>query len=242
MLFGALFRPLEQNKSKKNSKDVDDQCAENGIAIIADNKTLQNNFEMKTDMQCSDKGQIVGQSYDQIELPEQNREVQHSEMNVGKMNRRNNTQSAFLQESNIFHKNLNKDSTSSLVPYSTDRGVTLLSVQFLSTAADLQYNDLSNTGRILSSPNFKDNGYVNKAFPGSFEDIDLNTKKQEVAVVNSNHVILDEKTGCLGKCVRNKYMDFTILINPVFAVYGLSCFMVMAGKYFKQYVDILIWF
>ena len=215
MLFGALFRPLEQNKSKKKSKDIDNQCAENSISIIADNKTLQSNFERKSSIQSTDSGQTVGQNYDPIESPEQNCKVHYKEINIDEMNKRTNAQSAPAQERNIFHKNLNKDSKSSLVSDSADRGVTLLSVQ-----------------------TFTSNSYSNKAFPARLEDI----KTKEVTPVDSSHVILEEKTGCLGKCVRNKYMDFTILINPVFAVYGLPCFMVMAGKCLKQYAEIIIRF
>ena len=218
MVFGALFRPLDQNKSKKDTRKNNNQSAENSISIIADNKTLYNNCERK----------------DSFDSSEQNCEVHHSKMNIDEMNKRNNAHSAHAQESNIFHKDLNKDAVSSLVPKSTDGGVTLLSVQILNSEHlnNKTYDSAVGAKQYTESPS-KNFGYDNTAYSGSFDDIDLKAKQQEVASIPSNHMVLDENTGCLGKCVRNKYMDLTILINPVFAVYGLSCFMVMAGIYLK---------
>ena len=54
-------------------------------------------------------------------------------------------------------------------------------------------------------------------------------------------VIPDDKTGCVWACARmcksltdimKEMMDFSLMLNPVFAVYGLSCFLCMAGKQF----------
>ena len=233
MVFGALFRPLDQNKPQKNSKDVTLQNVENNISIIADNKTFQNDCKRKESIQSCGDWQHMGQICNQVKSPDQNSK------NKDELNKLNNTQSAPVKESNIFHKNLKQDAVSSLVPASTDSDVKLLSVHMLSSAADVNhktYNsaayDQEYTGSPLSSQNFPDAGYDNKAFSGSFADI--KTKEQEVPSIESSHVILEEEPGCLGKCIRNKYMDLTILINPVFAVYGLSCFMVMAGKCFKH--------
>ena len=238
MVFGALFRPMDQNKPKKNSKDETLQNVENNISIITDNKTLQNDCQRKESIQSCGDGQYMGQICNQFKSPDQNCEVQASK-HKDELNKQNNTQSAPVKESNIFHKNLKQDAVSSLVPASTDSDVKLLSVHMLSSAADVNhktYNsgtyDQEYTGSPLSSQNFPDAGYDNKAFSGSFADI--KTKEQEVPSIESSHVILEEEPGCLGKCIRYKYMDLTILINPVFAVYGLSCFMVMAGKCFKH--------
>ena len=238
MVFGALFRPLDQNKPKKNSKDVTLQNVENNISIIADNKTLQNDCKRKESLQSCNDGQYMGQICNEFKSTDQNCEVQVSK-NKDEINKQNNPQAAPVQGSNIFHKKLNKDAVSSLVPASTDSDVTLLSVYPLSSAAEVNhktYNSVAHdqeyTGSPLPLQNFPDAGYDNKAFSGSFADI--KTKEQEVPSIESSHVILEEEPGCLGKCIRNKYMDFTILINPVFAVYGLSCFMVMVGKCFKH--------
>ena len=238
MVFGALFRPLDQNKPKKNSKDVTLQNVENNISIIADNKTLQNDCERKESIQSCGDGQYMGQICNQFKSTEQNCEVQLGK-DKDELSKQNNHQSAPVKEGNIFHKNLNKDATSSLVAASTDSDVTLLSVHMLSSTTDVNQKtyhsaayDQEYTGSPLPLQNFPDAGYDDKAFSGSFADI--KTKEQEVPSIESSHVILEEEPGGLGKCIRNKYMDFTILINPVFAVYGLSCFMVMAGKCFKH--------
>ena len=96
-------------------------------------------------------------------------------------------------------------------PYQQTEGtkgndVILLSVKKLTTQCDFNLDNATNSQTPLS------------------------LKVQETSHVMSHsirHVTARrQKAGCLS----NKYIDFSVLLNPVFAIYALSCFIVNLGK------------
>ena len=74
------------------------------------------------------------------------------------------------------------------------------------------------------------------SFQAGFESMTSQPEEQGMASQH-NDVIAEDKSGCLRAfsrmCNDTLKLDFGLLLHPVLAVYGISCFLCMAGKIFS---------
>ncbi len=89
----------------------------------------------------------------------------------------------------------------------------------------LYRKDIFYSGSVANLKEFQDNNQDVTSYVASVTSVPLDTA--------------GSGDGCLGRCSRmcksltdtfREMMDFGLMLNPVFAVYGLSCFLCMAGE------------
>ena len=162
-----------------------------------------------------------------------------------------------LQPKDILKVRLKGDVLTNHVVENTNNGITLQSMQNLSPVA-IGYLDLEKSysrscdciyqsqsdiealerkARDMRRPLYRKDIF----YSGSIANLkEFKVSNQDMTSIPDD-VIPDYKTGCLWACARmcksltdtmKEMMDFSLMLNPVFAVYGLSCFLCMAGKQF----------
>ena len=251
---GCLFRPLEENQPKKKLKVLHVEIAEgtdkksNGTAIVGNGIGDYSNKNG-----CLRPSEVINRTRDYQDNNENNIKDINSKNNqktsIFNKDPKRDAVASLVPDSKdrdivlLSVQNLEKEMPKTLTNSTgnnktpniveTDRNSKNISMGFVNTAFSQSFTDIS-AAKIAEDTDAHDlTCAVNmRDEPNTGNSANANGINRKQETPSGQHkVVLNEETSCLVKCIHNKYMDFSILLNPVFAVYGLSCFMVMAGKY-----------
>ena len=217
VVMGALFRPLEANQSNRqramsqsihydvNSLETGSKTVvnkENGVALS--NKPLQPKDLLKEKL----KGDLTTSN---------NTESVNNEMTLQSMHNLSPTAIGDL------HKSY---SMSCDCIYQTQGEREAVERRVRDLRRPLYRKDIFYSGSVANLKEFKASNQDMTSYVASMTSI-------------PDDAIPDSKTGCLWSLARmcksltdtmKEMMDFSLMLNPVFAVYGLSCFLCMAGE------------
>ena len=219
VVMGSLFRPLESNKSARQralsqSSHYDVNSLESGTKAVVNkengvaptNKPLQPKDLLKERL----KGDLT---------TSKDTETAHNGIILQSMQNLSPTALGNLDKSY---------SISCDCIYQTQSEKEALERRVRDLRRPLYRKDIFYSGSVANLPEFKASNQDITSYVASMTSI-------------PEDAISDSKTGCLWSLARmcksltdtmKEMMDFSLMLNPVFAVYGLSCFLCMAGERF----------
>ncbi len=223
VVMGALFRPLEASPAPRRKRLPTISFTEEGHVVSIHTPTAKSDIELQTN---ATKPYLEPQNILKTKLLSQ-----HLQKHV-------TDDSKHIQSMHNLSPNSGADNTLQ-VPQCTKLYKSMDDIFLQEAVKQQQEND--KRARELERPMYRKDIF----YSGSIMNLPQYRSSQDVesyvqSITNIPVSIPDEKNGCHWQCLRmcksmtdtmSEMMDFSLLGNPVFALYGLSCFLCMGGEY-----------
>lgn len=253
VVMGCLFRPLEPRQAKPRtlSQGEAENALSSGEVYVCDN--TEGNLGREGDQKAVEK--VVENGVSQRNRPTSLPKKKSSRV---------------LEPKDLLKAKLKGDLLDSENSKSPASDLTLQSLQNLSPTAigdldkpisasfDCLYSTeaekeaLERRARDMRRPLYRKDIFYSGSVANlkEFKASNLDLTSYVASMTSIPKDIPEGRTGCLWACARmcksltdtmRQMMDFSLLLNPVFAVYGMSCFLCMAGKTnYTQIVDLVV--